>query len=169
MSPLAVEQALAALQLITGHDGTNRGAEKVARLKFNSNYFRSGLLRLGFHVLGHWDSPIMPIMLYMPGALLNFSQLCLEQHVAVVVVGFPATALTTARARICISAAHTRTDLDYCLKVLEDVGERTGCRYQPQVPTKQLSALENWDPAAADGKTTKVEDATIDVVMRGCL
>ena len=171
MSPLAVEQTLSALQLINGWDGSSRGAEKIARLKFNSNYFRSGLLRLGFHVLGDWDSPIMPIMLYLPGALLNFSQLCLQQHVAVVVVGFPATSLLTSRARICISAAHTRADLDYCLKVLRTVGERTGCLYQPQVPHKLLSALEDFDRSSGDGKAAAVEDATLDVatVMRGCL
>jgi serine palmitoyltransferase len=171
MSPLAAEQTLAALQLINCHDGTTRGPDKIARLRFNSNYFRSGLLRLGFQVLGDWDSPIMPIMLYLPGALLNFSQFCLEQHVAVVVVGFPATALLAARARICISAAHTREDLDYCLGVFKDVGERTGCLYQPQVPHKLLTALEDWDRKLVGGKAAKVADASLDVaaVMRGSL
>jgi len=31
-------------------------------------------------------------------------------------VGFPATPLMTARARICISAAHTRADLEHALQ-----------------------------------------------------
>lgn len=90
---------------------------------------------------------------------------------AVVVVGFPATSLLTARARVCISAAHTRTDLDYCLRVLKIVGERTGCLYQPQVPHKLLTALEDWDRTLGDGKAATVEDATLDVatVMRSCL
>jgi serine palmitoyltransferase len=177
MSPLAVEQTLSALHLIAGHDGSSRGRDKLAQLKFNSNYFRANLLRFGFHVLGDWDSPIMPIMLYLPGALLNFSARCLEQHVAVVVVGFPATSLLTARARICISAAHTRADLDYCLSVLHRVGEQTGCLYQPRVPRALEQALQEqqWLAPPAGTKPAsdahKVHDATLDVatVMRGCL
>jgi serine palmitoyltransferase len=104
----------------------------------------------------------------LPGALLNFSQFCLEQHVAVVVVGFPATPLLAARARICISAAHTCEDLDYCLGVLKDVGERTGCLYQPQVSHKLRTALQDWD-RRVHGTAGKVADATLDVVMRGGL
>ena len=34
-----------------------------------------------------------------------------------VVVGFPATPLLSARARICISASHSREDLDWALQV----------------------------------------------------
>ena len=38
-------------------------------------------------------------------------------QVAVVVVGFPATPLLLSRARICISASHTREDLARALEV----------------------------------------------------
>lgn len=134
MSPLAAQQVLSALRLLQGEDGSTRGADKIAQLKANSNYFRWHLLRLGFQVLGDWDSPIMPIMLNLPGALLDFSRLCLEHHVAVVVVGFPATSLLTTRARVCISAAHSRGDLDYCLSVFERVGVATGCLYHLTPP-----------------------------------
>lgn len=34
-----------------------------------------------------------------------------------VVVGFPATALLMSRCRVCISASHSREDLDYALEV----------------------------------------------------
>ena len=37
----------------------------------------------------------------------------LEKKIAVVVVGFPATPITLARARFCISASHTKEMLDY--------------------------------------------------------
>ena len=56
-------------------------------------------------------------MLYHPGKIASFSRLTLERGIAAVVVGFPATHLLTARARICISASHTRKDLDCALKV----------------------------------------------------
>jgi len=41
-----------------------------------------------------------------------FSREMLKRKVAVVIAGFPATALTKARARICLSASHTREMLD---------------------------------------------------------
>jgi len=41
---------------------------------------------------------------------------------AVVVVGFPATSISTARVRFCISAAHTREDLDGALKKIDEIG-----------------------------------------------
>jgi serine palmitoyltransferase len=129
-----VEQALAALDLISGSGGGSRGADKIQTLKANSNYFRWHLMQMGFNVLGDWNSPVMPVMLYLPGAILGFSRRCLQKHVAVVVVGFPGCSLLTARARICVSASHTRTDLDYALRVLKEVGERTGCLYRRASP-----------------------------------
>lgn len=72
---------------------------------------------MGLDVLGNWDSPVMPLMIYHLGKLPAFSRMCLDQNVAVVVVGFPATELLLSRARICISAAHTREDLEYGLQV----------------------------------------------------
>jgi hypothetical protein len=40
-----------------------------------------------------------------------------QRHIAMVVVGFPATALLMSRCRVCISASHSREDLDYALEV----------------------------------------------------
>ena len=60
---------------------------------------------------------MQPLMIFNPGKIAALSRLCWERGVALVVVGFPATPLQTARARICISAAHTRKDLDDALKV----------------------------------------------------
>lgn len=41
---------------------------QVRQLHENANYFRRTLLDMGLHVLGDWDSPVMPIMIYQPGA-----------------------------------------------------------------------------------------------------
>lgn len=41
-----------------------------------------------------------------------FSREMLKRGVAVVIAGFPATSLIEARARICLSASHTREMLD---------------------------------------------------------
>ena len=43
----------------------------------------------------------------------TFSRIMLERKIAVVVVGFPATPIAESRARICMSASHTREMLDH--------------------------------------------------------
>jgi hypothetical protein len=53
----------------------------------------------------------------------------LARHLAVVVVGFPATPLLLSRARVCISAAHAQEDLAAALLVLREVVDLLGLRY----------------------------------------
>ncbi|CAO1940812.1 unnamed protein product [Urochloa humidicola] len=141
MSPPAVQQIISAIKVILGEDGTNRGAKKLAQIRENSNFFRSELQKMGFEVLGDNDSPVMPIMLYNPAKIPAFSRECLRQNVAVVTVAFPATPLLLARARICISASHTREDLIKGLEVISKVGDLVGIKYFP-VEQEKTTAVE---------------------------
>ncbi|PKA53909.1 Long chain base biosynthesis protein 2d [Apostasia shenzhenica] len=134
MSPPAAQQVISAIKVILGEDGSSRGAKKLAQIRDNSNFFRSELHKMGFEVLGDNDSPVMPIMLYNPGKIPAFSRECLRRNVAVVTVAFPATPLLLARARICISAAHTREDLIKALEVISKVGDLVGIKYFPFEP-----------------------------------
>jgi serine palmitoyltransferase len=68
-------------------------------------------------------------MLYHPGKIAAFGRLTLARGIAAVVVGFPATPLLTSRARICISAAHTREDLDRAIAALQEVAEECALNY----------------------------------------
>ncbi len=63
------------------------GTERMGKLRANSNRFREGLIRIGCRVLGDVDSPVIPIMLYHPEKIYNFSQACLRRGLAVVVAG----------------------------------------------------------------------------------
>ncbi|CAA3017571.1 long chain base biosynthesis 2a [Olea europaea subsp. europaea] len=137
VSPPAAQQIISSIKVILGEDGSNRGAQKLARIRENSNFFRSELKKMGFEVLGGNDSPVMPIMLYNPSKIPAFSRECLKRNVAVVTVAFPATPLLLARARICISAAHTREDLVKALEVISSVGDLVGIKYFPAEPDKQ--------------------------------
>ena len=60
---------------------------------------------------------LQPIMLYNPGKISAVSRLLFDYGIAMVVVGFPATPLLTSRMRVCISAAHTREDLEWAAQV----------------------------------------------------
>lgn len=136
MSAPTVQQCISAMRVVLGEDGSNRGAQKLMRIRENSNFFRSELQKMGFEVLGDNDSPVMPIMLYNPAKIPAFSRECLRQNVAVVTVAFPATPLLLARARICISASHTREDLIKGLEVISKAGDLVGIKYFPVEPEK---------------------------------
>lgn len=129
MSPVCAQQALSALRVIMGKDGTDMGAKKLLQLRDNSNYFRQRLQQMGFLILGNSDSPIIPLMLYHPNKFSAFSRQLLKRGIASVVVAAPATTMLTGRARFCLSAGHTRADLDYALAAIEEVGDLCDLKY----------------------------------------
>ncbi|AWP14229.1 putative serine palmitoyltransferase 3 isoform 2 [Scophthalmus maximus] len=114
MSPPVTEQIIRAMKCIMGKDGSTEE---------NTRYFRARLKEMGFIIYGNDDSPVVPILLYMPGKVVAFAREMLERKIGVVVVGFPATPITEARARFCLSAAHTRAMLDQVLHHLNELGD----------------------------------------------
>jgi serine palmitoyltransferase len=130
MSPVCAQQIISAIEVITGKDGTDIGKKKIQQLRENATYFKKKLEEMGFEVIGDDGSPVLCIMLYQPLKLTCFSRLSLEKNIAVVVVGAPATDLLGARVRICLSAAHTREDLDYALAVFDEIGDFAMAKYK---------------------------------------
>lgn len=60
----------------------------------------------------------------------SFSRLMLERYnIVVVVVAYPATPLVSSRVRFCLSAAHTKEDIDKVLVATDDIGEVLGLKY----------------------------------------
>lgn len=53
----------------------------------------------------------------------------LKKGIAVVTVGYPATPLTGARVRFCLSASHTREMLDTVLKAMDECGDYIGLKF----------------------------------------
>uniref|UniRef100_A0ACD6ACM7 Uncharacterized protein n=1 Tax=Avena sativa TaxID=4498 RepID=A0ACD6ACM7_AVESA len=139
ISPPAAQQVISAMKVILGEDGSNRGARKLAQIRENGNFFRLELKKMGFEVLGDNDSPVMPIMLYNPAKMPAFSRECLRENVAVCTIAYPATPLLLARARICISASHSRDDLIRGLEVISKVGDLVGVKYCPVEKDKNTS------------------------------
>lgn len=129
MSPVITQQVITALKVIMGEDGTTIGREKIQRLISNSNYFRTELEKLGLHVYGDYDSPIIPVMIYFPAKIAAFSRECLKRGLAIVVVGFPATSVILSRARFCISAGHTKDDLNQALSIIKEVSQLMWMNY----------------------------------------
>ncbi|XP_048841186.1 serine palmitoyltransferase 2-like [Brienomyrus brachyistius] len=129
MSPPVVEQIITSMKCIMGEDGTTVGQERIQRLADNTTYFRRKLREMGFIIYGNNDSPVVPVMLYMPAKIGAFSREMLKRNIGVVVVGFPATPIIESRARFCVSAAHTRDMLDVALSTISEVGDLLQLKY----------------------------------------
>ena len=98
---------------------------RLRRLAFNSRYLHAGLKKLGFITYGHPFSPIVPLMIYNPGKLAAFARMMRTRRtpIVVVVVAYPATPLVSSRVRFCVSAAHTKDDIDTILQACDELGD----------------------------------------------
>lgn len=121
--PPVLEQIISSLQIINGTINPGEGEERLKRIAFNSRYLRLGLKKLGFIVYGADDSPVIPLLLYLPAKMPAISRMLYDMKIAVVIVGYPATPITTARVRLCVSSALTKEDLDYVLAKFSEVGD----------------------------------------------
>eukprot|EP01102_Stenamoeba_stenopodia_P005290 TRINITY_DN1585_c0_g1_i1.p1 TRINITY_DN1585_c0_g1~~TRINITY_DN1585_c0_g1_i1.p1 ORF type:complete len:510 (+),score=87.80 TRINITY_DN1585_c0_g1_i1:268-1797(+) len=128
MSVPCAQQIITSMKIIMGEQLPGEGAKRLEDLRNNSVYFRRRLKELGFWVFGDNDSPIIPVMLYSLSTMVAFSRLCMKRNIAVVVAGYPATPLLLCRARFCMSAAHTKEDLEWALAELVEVGNWCGVR-----------------------------------------
>ncbi|KAI9224556.1 serine palmitoyltransferase [Blastocladiella britannica] len=118
------QQIITSTKIMMGEDGTSDGQRRIAVLSSNARYFSQSLRKLGFIVYGSEDSPVVPLLLFNPAKIPAFSRECLARGIAVVVVGAPATPIVSSRVRFCLSAAHSKEDLDRVLEVVSEVGDR---------------------------------------------
>lgn len=138
MSPPVMEQIITSMKCIMGQDGTSLGKECIQQLAENTRYFRRRLKEMGFIIYGNEDSPVVPLMLYMPAKIGAFGREMLKRNIGVVVVGFPATPIIESRARFCLSAAHTKEILDTALKQIDEVGDLLQLKYSRHRPLPLL-------------------------------
>jgi serine palmitoyltransferase len=130
LSTVVCKQCIVSLKIMMGLDGSNVGQTKIKNLKANCNYFRKKLMEMGLHIYGDYDSPVIPVMIYNPTKIAAFSRECYDRGLAMVVVGFPATPIILSRSRVCVSAAHTKEQLDYALEKIKEVTDLLDMRYK---------------------------------------
>lgn len=46
------------------------GIRRIRQLAENTRYFRARLKEMGFIIYGNDDSPVVPVLLYMPGKVV---------------------------------------------------------------------------------------------------
>ncbi|XP_040207229.1 serine palmitoyltransferase 3-like isoform X3 [Rana temporaria] len=145
MSPSVAEQILRIMKCIMGRDGTLIGQKRVNQLAHNTTYFRRRLRELNLITYGNEDSPVVPVLMYMPSKVGAFARHMLKKKIGVVIVGFPATPITEARVRFCISAAHTKEMLDKVLDELDKMGDILNVKHSRQSTVNRTLAYEETD------------------------
>lgn len=126
MSPPVAAQAKAALHEV---GWTEMGQQRIQRLAANARLFKTELRKHGFCIFGDGDSPVIPMLTCEIGKMLTFQRRLIQEGLAVVVVGFPATPIVGSRARFCMSAAHDTEDILKAIEVIKSVGDEIGLRY----------------------------------------
>jgi len=119
LPPTVAASALAAVEFIEQHP------ERVRQLHENAKYFRSAITEAGFSPLAG-DTPIVPIIVGETALALDMSERMLREGVFVTGFGFPVVPQGHARIRCQLSAAHTRSDLDFAVATFRKVGRAVG-------------------------------------------
>jgi glycine C-acetyltransferase len=108
VAPPIVAASLKVLDLLT------ESAELRQRLRENTHFFRARMAEAGFNILPG-EHPIVPVMFGDPVVASRMAEILLTKGVYVVAFFYPVVPQGKARIRTQISAAHTRTDLEFAL------------------------------------------------------
>jgi glycine C-acetyltransferase len=118
-TPADTAACLAAVDLL------EESSDLVERLWANTEYFKAGMVELGFDT-GRTQTPIVPVMLGKAPLAKEFSRKLFEQGVFAMALGFPTVPRGQARIRVMNTAAHSQEDLDAGLAAFEQVGRELG-------------------------------------------
>ncbi|EDQ90948.1 uncharacterized protein MONBRDRAFT_20161 [Monosiga brevicollis MX1] len=132
MAPAVAQQVLTSMKVIMGVTGGDDGHRRIQQLADNARYFRQACKKLGFIIYGNDASPIVPLLIFNPGKISALSREMRKRGICIVVVGYPATPIVESRARFCLSASHTREQLDQVLAALDELGDVLGLKYSRQ-------------------------------------
>lgn len=119
VAPSIVSASIKAIDLLS--DST----ELRDKLEDNTKYFRKGLTEAGFNII-KGEHPIIPIMLGDAVIAQKMAARLLEKGIYVIGFFYPVVPKGKARIRTQISAAHTREDLDFALKMFTEVKDEFG-------------------------------------------
>jgi glycine C-acetyltransferase len=109
VAPPIVAASLKVLELVGESD------ELRERLRTNTAYFRDGMTREGFTILPG-EHPIVPVMFGDATIAARMAELLLKRGVYVVAFSYPVVPMGKARIRTQISAAHSRSELEFAVR-----------------------------------------------------
>lgn len=119
VAPALVTSSIACLELL------ENDSELVGKLRENTKYFRSEIVKTGYEVRPGIH-PIVPIMLGDARLAASIADDMLKEGVYVIGFSYPVVPQGQARIRTQISAGHSRSDLDRAIEAFARVGKRHG-------------------------------------------
>ncbi|MFC4389056.1 aminotransferase class I/II-fold pyridoxal phosphate-dependent enzyme [Gracilibacillus marinus] len=114
MTPANTAAALASIEIC------EREGMLFNRLRENHRYFLEQMKELGIDTGDSNDTPVIPMIIGDSDQALTFSELLYENGINAMPIVYPAVKESEARIRFFISAAHTKEDLDFTLKVIKE-------------------------------------------------
>ncbi|VDK80308.1 unnamed protein product [Litomosoides sigmodontis] len=120
LAPSVVGSSIKVLDLLTS------SSEFTSSLKSNISHFRRSLIDAGFNVMGNLDHPICPVFLGDARLASTFADEMLKEGIYVIGFSYPVVPEGKARIRVQISAAHTKQQIDQCIRAFKAVGKKLG-------------------------------------------
>jgi 8-amino-7-oxononanoate synthase len=120
-SPYIFSAALSPASVAAIREGLSilaKEPERVARIEQNARLLRCGLKKLGFDT-GVSETAVIPVILKDEVTTALFARRLRDYGILAAPVLFPAVPQGAARLRLCVTAAHTRTHLDFALDVFK--------------------------------------------------
>ncbi len=106
----------------TGLEILHQEPERVAKIKRNGDFLRSGLQELGYDT-GLSETAVIPVILKDEATTALFARKLRDFGIIAAPVMFPAVAQGQARLRLCVTAAHTTEHLSFVLGVFRKLAE----------------------------------------------
>ena len=120
LAPVITATSLAVLDLLG-----SKGHDLRARLRSNSQYFRTEMEKRGFELLPG-EHPIIPVMIYDAELASRFADKLLERGIYVIGFSYPVVPQGKARIRTQMSCAHTKEHIDQAVAAFEEAGKELG-------------------------------------------
>lgn len=117
-NPITPSEASAAIKALEILDSP-LGLEMLNCLKEMTNYFKKGLVNLGYETI-KGEHPIVVVMIRDTQQTIKLVNYLKEQGILVVGLKYPVVPRGDECMRFQVSANHTRDDLDYVLRVLKE-------------------------------------------------
>jgi glycine C-acetyltransferase len=117
--PAVAAAALAAFDLL------EEEPRLISRLWENTQFFKSGLARLGFNT-GESQTPITPLIVGQGELAMRFSDELFREGVFAQGIGYPTVPEAKSRIRTIVTATHSPEELQFALDTIEKVGKSLG-------------------------------------------
>ena len=119
VAPSIIKASIKVIDLLSESDDLR------VKLEENTSFFRKEISKLGFDILPGIH-PIVPVMLGDAKLAQKMAARLLDKGVYVIGFSFPVVPKDKARIRTQISAAHSREDLEFAIKMFAEVKEELG-------------------------------------------